>query len=391
MACIALDAARLERILKAILPPMLDVAIDSKNDLRLRVKIIIERLLRKCGREVLEVVFPEEHAKLLRSVRRQWQRRTRKKNEEKKANLSAFEHALEGSEDGRDGGSDADAKTGFTSMHTSVNSTKTNGTTVRPPLRHICPFVDSVFVSCLQTYIHSHSQYCFFPGYLGRKQVKMSSAASRKEGTGVTSKAGARSSEKMSKAVSRASLTTNGVSRRKVKDYEAKLVLKDSGDLLGGNISTMLTERELSKKRGRRDELDFDSGSEEEGKGGGYGFGEDGRPIFKESESESEAAEAGSDAADDGEEGEMPARKRQRVSGDDRTVKARKKKALKVKMTTKRGSTQAVLSRASVCPRFVLLARITLPEWFCPSCPFFLPYRVPVLARNSRVRMVGAM
>jgi ribosomal RNA-processing protein 12 len=74
--------ARLEAILPAIIPGLVAIAAKSKKkETRLRVRIILERLLRKCGRDSLESVFPPEHAKLLSAVRKQYSRDLTKKHE----------------------------------------------------------------------------------------------------------------------------------------------------------------------------------------------------------------------------------------------------------------------------------------------------------------------
>jgi hypothetical protein len=76
--------ARLEAILPAIIPGLVAIAAKSrKKETRLRVRIILERLLRKCGRDSLESVFPPEHAKLLSAVRKQYSRDLTKKHESK--------------------------------------------------------------------------------------------------------------------------------------------------------------------------------------------------------------------------------------------------------------------------------------------------------------------
>lgn len=75
---------RLIRILPAILPGLVTVAAQSrKKETRLRVRVILERLLRKCGRDEVESVFPAEHAKLLAAVRKQYSRDMTKKHEKR--------------------------------------------------------------------------------------------------------------------------------------------------------------------------------------------------------------------------------------------------------------------------------------------------------------------
>lgn len=77
----------LERLMKLIpgfLPSLIAAATFSrKKEIRLRVKVVIERLLRKCGREVMEGLFPEEHKRLLSSVRKAHEKEKMKKLEKK--------------------------------------------------------------------------------------------------------------------------------------------------------------------------------------------------------------------------------------------------------------------------------------------------------------------
>jgi len=83
VACVSLDPSRLERIIPALLPSLIFLSNDSKNDLKLKVKIILERFLKKCGREKMEELFPATHHKLLTSVRKSHDRSVRKKNAKK--------------------------------------------------------------------------------------------------------------------------------------------------------------------------------------------------------------------------------------------------------------------------------------------------------------------
>lgn len=74
------EGIRLRRIVGGIVPGLVYVAAKSnKKETRLRVRLVIERLMRKCGIEVMERVFPDEHKKLLVSVRRQFVRERNKK------------------------------------------------------------------------------------------------------------------------------------------------------------------------------------------------------------------------------------------------------------------------------------------------------------------------
>lgn len=72
---------RLINVLPGILPGIVHVAARSKKqETRLRVRVILERLLRKCGRELLEANFPPEHLKLLSAVRKKFSRDLVKKH-----------------------------------------------------------------------------------------------------------------------------------------------------------------------------------------------------------------------------------------------------------------------------------------------------------------------
>lgn len=72
---------RLTNILPGIIPGLVHAAARSKkHEVRLRVRVILERLLRKCGREALEANFPEDHMKLLAAVRKKYSRDLIKKH-----------------------------------------------------------------------------------------------------------------------------------------------------------------------------------------------------------------------------------------------------------------------------------------------------------------------
>lgn len=81
---LAKPTGRLDQILPGIIPGLVHVAARSKNhDTRLKVRVILERLLRRCGRDVLEANFPAEHIKLLDAVRKKHSRDLVKKHESK--------------------------------------------------------------------------------------------------------------------------------------------------------------------------------------------------------------------------------------------------------------------------------------------------------------------
>lgn len=88
---LAVPIDRLLTVLPAILPGLVHVAANSKKqEIRLRVRVILERLLRKCGRDVLEANFPKDHAKLLSSVRKKYSRDLIKKHADKEARKQAI-------------------------------------------------------------------------------------------------------------------------------------------------------------------------------------------------------------------------------------------------------------------------------------------------------------
>lgn len=83
---------RLIGLLPGIIPGLVHVASRSKKqETRLKVRVILERLLRKCGRETLEKHFPEEHSRLLKAVRKKFSRELVKKHEGKERKRRAAE------------------------------------------------------------------------------------------------------------------------------------------------------------------------------------------------------------------------------------------------------------------------------------------------------------
>lgn len=67
--------------LPSICEGMLVWAEDSKNKFRSKVRMILERLARRCGFDALEAAIPESHRALFTHIRKQNNRRERKKNE----------------------------------------------------------------------------------------------------------------------------------------------------------------------------------------------------------------------------------------------------------------------------------------------------------------------
>jgi ribosomal RNA-processing protein 12 len=76
-----LPAEELRPFVPAILEGILLWAEDSKNKFRLKVRVIMERLARRCGFEALEASVPESHRPLLTHIRKEAARRERKGRE----------------------------------------------------------------------------------------------------------------------------------------------------------------------------------------------------------------------------------------------------------------------------------------------------------------------
>lgn len=87
--CCSKPDGRLLNIVPGILPGLLHVAAGSKKrETRLRVRVILERLIRKCGLEEIDALFPQEHKKLLTAVRKQYIREVSKKVAKKEESLN---------------------------------------------------------------------------------------------------------------------------------------------------------------------------------------------------------------------------------------------------------------------------------------------------------------
>lgn len=99
---------RLTLVLPAILPGLVHVAARSKKqETRLKVRVILERLLRKCGREALEENFPQDHIRLLSAVRKKFSRDLIKKHAAKDRKRKALDARSKDMESG-DGHEDVD-------------------------------------------------------------------------------------------------------------------------------------------------------------------------------------------------------------------------------------------------------------------------------------------
>jgi ribosomal RNA-processing protein 12 len=75
-----LQTAELLQFTPAICEGILLWAEDSKNKFRLKVRVILERIARRCGFEALETAVPESHRALLTHIRKQHHRKERKRN-----------------------------------------------------------------------------------------------------------------------------------------------------------------------------------------------------------------------------------------------------------------------------------------------------------------------
>ena len=75
-----LPAPELLPFIPAICEGILLWAEDSKNKFRLKVRVILERLARRCGFEALEGAVPEAHRALLTHIRKQHNRKERRRN-----------------------------------------------------------------------------------------------------------------------------------------------------------------------------------------------------------------------------------------------------------------------------------------------------------------------
>lgn len=68
--------------LKPMLEGLLLWSEDSKNKFKLKVRMIIERLARRCGHDALAAVMPPSEVKLLAHIRKQHHRKDRRRSNE---------------------------------------------------------------------------------------------------------------------------------------------------------------------------------------------------------------------------------------------------------------------------------------------------------------------
>jgi len=101
----------LEPYLPALLAALLTWSADSRNEFRLKVRVIIERLMRKVGADTLKQFFPEEHAKFLVHIRKKIEREKRhtvRRREEAKNRTDEFYETVEGDEEEEEDAEDVD-------------------------------------------------------------------------------------------------------------------------------------------------------------------------------------------------------------------------------------------------------------------------------------------
>lgn len=78
VSVLLLPTSELEKRLPHLLSRLLEWSAEHKQHFKSRVRHIVERLLRKCGYEVLAAAFPPEHQKLLQNIHKSKERARRK-------------------------------------------------------------------------------------------------------------------------------------------------------------------------------------------------------------------------------------------------------------------------------------------------------------------------
>ena len=71
VSIVRLDLVQLESVLPRLLEGLLIWAEDSKNRFRMKVRVVVERLVRKLGLEKVSQHIPEAHTKLITHIRTQ--------------------------------------------------------------------------------------------------------------------------------------------------------------------------------------------------------------------------------------------------------------------------------------------------------------------------------
>eukprot|EP00850_Spirogloea_muscicola_P009487 SM000053S17444 [mRNA] locus=s53:449406:462681:+ [translate_table: standard] len=117
-----LPAGELEPYLASLIEGLLLWCEDAKNQFRMKVRVIVERLVRRCGYNTVAAVMPEEHIKLLQHIRKTKEREEKKRLEKTEgeedsksirsrastARRSSFHHTDIFSDEDDDDGSAAD-------------------------------------------------------------------------------------------------------------------------------------------------------------------------------------------------------------------------------------------------------------------------------------------
>ena len=78
-AAARLPAEELEPLLPAVVPALLLWCEDTKNKFKLKVRVVLERLVRRCGLEAVAAQVPEEHARLMAHIRKMMGRADRRR------------------------------------------------------------------------------------------------------------------------------------------------------------------------------------------------------------------------------------------------------------------------------------------------------------------------
>jgi len=88
----------LEPFMPTLTTQLLEWSSDSRNEFRLKVSVIFERLLKRVGFDSLAPYFPEDHRRFLVNIRKSVERQKRKKNETRSAYGDDFDQMMEGEE-----------------------------------------------------------------------------------------------------------------------------------------------------------------------------------------------------------------------------------------------------------------------------------------------------
>lgn len=105
--CCCVPEGRLIVLATGLLPGLLHAAAGSnKREARMKVRLVLERLMRKCGLEALEAIFPEEHKKLLTAVRKEYAKSLAKKEAARTRRATLKEDVDRGKDKNRSAGAE---------------------------------------------------------------------------------------------------------------------------------------------------------------------------------------------------------------------------------------------------------------------------------------------